>query len=116
MNWLLQRVVLRHDHTKELIVEVSNLVIIASSLSDVVIYSPTILSVVAKLKEAVQLWDHGLKESKQKLIWAVEDLDRYVQENLDHPDVTPQLRGSAKDIVAKGKAQLKDRLDAHLHH
>ncbi len=90
--------------------------IIASSLSDVGIYPPNILSVVAKLKEAVQLWDHGLKESKQKLIWAVEDLDRYLQENLDHPDVTPQLRGSAKDIVAKGKAQLKDRLDSHLHH
>jgi hypothetical protein len=68
---------------------------------------------LAKYKEAIQLWDHGLKESKQKLAWGIDDLDRYLRENDDHPDVTHILKTTVKEVISKGKTQLREhRMDS----
>ncbi len=70
-------------------------------------------TVIAKYKEMIQLWDHGLKESRQKLAWGVDDLERYLHENHDHPAINSAVKTVVKDVIAKGKVQLKDKLDAH---
>jgi hypothetical protein len=67
--------------------------------------------VLAKLKESQQLWEHGLKEANQKLAWGVEDLDTYLHNNIDHPKVTETMKRASKDVIARGKIHLKEKVD-----